>query len=45
MVQQLSTVVYQCVVQEKADAIYPHFVLQQVCGHIFFILDFFLTVT
>ena len=30
MVQQLSTVVYQCVVQEKADAICPHFVLHQV---------------
>ena len=30
MVQQLSTVVYQCVVQEKADSICPHFVLHQV---------------
>ncbi|KAK7469621.1 hypothetical protein BaRGS_00036350 [Batillaria attramentaria] len=38
-VQQLSTVVYQCVVQEKADAICPHFDLEQMvkqscrCGH------------
>ncbi|KAL8567684.1 hypothetical protein ACOMHN_008992 [Nucella lapillus] len=39
-VQHLSMVVYQCVVQEKADAICPHFVLQQLveqshhCGHL-----------
>ncbi|XP_076442081.1 anaphase-promoting complex subunit 1-like [Babylonia areolata] len=29
-VQHLSNVLYQCVVQEKADAICPHFVLQQL---------------
>ncbi|KAK7104440.1 anaphase-promoting complex subunit 1-like [Littorina saxatilis] len=39
MVQELSMVVYQCVVQEKADSICPHFVLQQLlqqseqCGY------------